>query len=60
MKILLTGSSGYLGAALSHRLQREGHQVFGLDVIPSNTTTFEGSISDRKFVSGFVHFVLCN
>jgi len=31
MNFLVTGCAGFLGAALSNRLAREGHQVRGLD-----------------------------
>ncbi len=32
MKVLLTGSQGYLGTVMAPVLQREGHEVTGLDV----------------------------
>lgn len=31
MKILVTGSDGYIGARLTHRLMSNGHQIIGLD-----------------------------
>jgi UDP-glucuronate 4-epimerase len=31
MRILVTGSSGQIGTNLAQRLQREGHDVFGVD-----------------------------
>ncbi|MGZ4418267.1 MAG: NAD-dependent epimerase/dehydratase family protein, partial [Gaiellaceae bacterium] len=31
MRILVTGSSGQIGTNLGQRLQREGHDVFGID-----------------------------
>ena len=31
MKILVTGSSGQIGTNLAHRLQQDGHDVFGVD-----------------------------
>ena len=34
MRILLTGSSGRLGQTLAPRLERDGHQVIGLDPAP--------------------------
>lgn len=33
MKILVTGSAGFIGAALSKRLLREGHKVVGIDIL---------------------------
>ena len=30
MKVLVTGISGYIGAAIVPRLQRDGHEVIGL------------------------------
>ncbi len=37
MRILLTGSSGWLGRFLAPDLGREGHEVIGLDVAPAPT-----------------------
>ncbi|MEI9888845.1 MAG: NAD(P)-dependent oxidoreductase [Rhizomicrobium sp.] len=50
MRILVTGSSGWLGAALVPRLAAAGHSVFGLDPKPGATTALVGSIADRAFV----------
>lgn len=50
MRILVTGSSGYLGAALVARLRRDGHAVVGLDPRPGPTTDVVGSIVDRALV----------
>jgi UDP-glucose 4-epimerase len=50
MRILVTGSSGWLGAALVPRLAAAGHDLFGLDVRAGPTTTLLGSITDRAFV----------
>ncbi|SDJ63065.1 NAD-dependent epimerase/dehydratase family protein [Mesorhizobium muleiense] len=38
MRILLTGSSGWLGSALAPRLRALGHDVIGLDPVPSPQT----------------------
>lgn len=38
MKILITGSSGQLGSATVNHLKAHGHDVYGIDVIPSATT----------------------
>ena len=32
MKILVTGSSGYVGSRLGQKLEEAGHEVFGLDI----------------------------
>jgi UDP-glucose 4-epimerase len=49
-RILVTGSSGWLGRSLVPRLRAEGHSVVGIDVVPSATTDLVGSIVDRGFV----------
>ena len=48
--ILVTGSSGHLGEALVSVLRDAGHDVAGLDVLPSPTTTLAGSVADRGLV----------
>ncbi|HEX8240896.1 MAG TPA: NAD(P)-dependent oxidoreductase [Allosphingosinicella sp.] len=50
MKILLTGSSGWLGRFLAPRLREEGHHVTGLDVAPGADTDVIGSVADRALV----------
>jgi len=50
MRILVTGSSGWLGRTLVPRLAAVGHSVFGLDPNPAATTCLVGSIADRDFV----------
>ncbi|HEX8125761.1 MAG TPA: NAD(P)-dependent oxidoreductase [Allosphingosinicella sp.] len=50
MRILLTGSSGWLGRFLAPRLRREGHEVTGLDVAPGPDTDVVGSVSDRALI----------
>lgn len=50
MRILLTGSSGWLGSALAPRLRALGHDVTGLDPVPSRETRIVGSIADRDLV----------
>lgn len=50
MRILVTGSSGWLGQTLVPRLRRDGHRVVGLDPVPSATTEIVGSIGDRAIV----------
>jgi UDP-glucose 4-epimerase len=50
MRVLLTGSSGWLGRFLAPRLREEGHRVVGLDVAPGLDTDIIGSVADRLFV----------
>ena len=50
MQILVTGSAGHLGEALVRVLEREGHEVVGLDVLPSPHTAVVGSVADRALV----------
>ena len=52
MKILVTGSAGHLGEALTRTLRAAGRDVLGLDVLPSPFTDRVGSIVDRGFVAG--------
>ncbi|MET0863581.1 MAG: NAD(P)-dependent oxidoreductase [Nakamurella sp.] len=52
MRILVTGSSGHLGEALSWMLRTDGHQVVGVDIRPDGGTDLVGSIDDRRFVRG--------
>jgi UDP-glucose 4-epimerase len=50
VRILVTGSSGWLGQTLVPRLRRDGHEVVGLDPAPGQTTQIIGSIADRALV----------
>jgi UDP-glucose 4-epimerase len=50
MRILLTGSSGWLGQTLAPRLRSLGHTVVGLDPMPSRHTQIVGSVGDRELV----------
>lgn len=54
MRILLTGSSGWLGQFLAPRLRQEGHEVVGLDVAPGSDTDIVGSVVDRLLVERVV------
>lgn len=46
MKILVTGSSGFIGQALVRRLRAEGREVAGLDLAPAATTNYVCDILD--------------
>jgi len=50
MRILLTGSSGWLGRFLAPRLRIAGHTVVGLDVAPGPETNVLGSVANRDAV----------
>jgi nucleoside-diphosphate-sugar epimerase len=50
MRVLLTGSSGWLGRFLAPRLRAAGHSVTGLDVAPGADTDVIGSVADRALV----------
>src|SRR5688572_21250305 len=50
MRILLTGSSGWLGRFLAPRLRLLNHEVIGLDVVPGADTDIVGSVADRFLV----------
>jgi UDP-glucose 4-epimerase len=50
MRVLLTGSSGWLGRFLAPRLRDAGHEVVGLDVAPGAETEVVGSVAERLLV----------
>jgi nucleoside-diphosphate-sugar epimerase len=50
MRILLTGSSGWLGRFLAPMLREAGHVVTGMDVAPGADTDVIGSVADRMLV----------
>lgn len=50
MRILLTGSSGWLARFLVPRLRARGHDVFGIDVVPGPDTNIIGSVTDRPLI----------
>ena len=54
MNILITGSSGHLGTALSIVLSKSNHKVLGIDVIEGNHTHHIGSLVDKTFVQKYM------
>ncbi len=50
MRLLLTGSSGWLGRFLAPRLREAGHEVAGLDVAPGADTDIIGSVADAALI----------
>jgi nucleoside-diphosphate-sugar epimerase len=50
MRTLVTGSAGHLGEALVRTLRNTGHEVLGLDIVPSPFTSSVGSIANRSHV----------
>ena len=51
MRILLTGSSGWLGRFLAPGLKAAGHGVIGLDIAPGMHTDLVGSVADADTVA---------
>jgi nucleoside-diphosphate-sugar epimerase len=54
MKVLVTGSSGFIGQALMRRLTASGFEVFGLDRDPSATSHYVCSILDAATLGKIV------
>lgn len=50
MRVLLTGSTGWLGRFLAPRLRDAGHAVVGLDVVAGPDTEYVGTVADRELV----------
>lgn len=50
MRVLLTGSSGWLGRFLAPALTRAGHAVTGLDIAPGEHTDVLGSVADAALI----------
>jgi len=50
MRVLLTGSSGWLGRFLTPMLRKAGHEVVGLDIAAAADTDIVGSVADRGLI----------
>jgi nucleoside-diphosphate-sugar epimerase len=50
MRLLLTGSSGWLGRFLAPRLRADGYEVVGFDVAPGAETQIVASVADGDAV----------
>jgi UDP-glucose 4-epimerase len=50
MRVLLTGSSGWLGRFLAPRLRASGHMAIGFDAAPGAETRVVGSVTERAVV----------
>ncbi|MGK6321060.1 NAD-dependent epimerase/dehydratase family protein [Sphingomonas sp. DT-204] len=50
MRILLTGSSGWLGRFLAPLLRKQGHELLGLDIAPGADTDVVGTVADRALI----------
>lgn len=50
MRVLLTGSSGWLGRYLAPLLIRNGHEVTGLDIVAGANTQVIGTVADRALI----------
>jgi nucleoside-diphosphate-sugar epimerase len=52
MKVLLTGSSGWLGRFLAPMLRDADHAVVGLDAAAGSETAVVGTVADRALIDG--------
>jgi UDP-glucose 4-epimerase len=63
MRILVTGSAGFIGSSLLAFLQKTGHEVWGADVLPRDATARYFQIIDpnKDFINAFerVKFDVC-
>lgn len=57
MRLLITGSAGHLGEGLVRAAREAGHDVLGVDLLPSPTTDAVGSITERERVRDWLRGV---
>lgn len=57
MNILITGSSGHLGTALSIVLKKSDHKIIGTDINPGPHTHYIGPLNDKVFAQQCMHNV---
>ena len=52
MRVLVTGSSKGIGQAIAERFLKEGHEVIGLDLLPSsiNNKNYTHYVCDVIFI----------
>ena len=51
MKVLVTGSHGYIGTILVPMLEKKGHEVIGLDTDYYERCTFTGEMPEVKTIT---------
>ena len=60
-KVLITGASGGIGSAIVKKFLEEGHEVYGIDIVPFPVTEYFSSGSNVSAVSAengaYTHFI---
>ncbi len=49
MRLLVTGTGGFIGRRLAQALRAQGHDVLGVDRLPLNTSDREADVSEPEF-----------